>query len=362
MVESIEFKKYSNSRLVFLDFIRGIAALAVFFEHACDALWPEFRNFTHNSFSLGKFGVVIFFLTSGFIIPFSLERGESAIRFWIGRFFRLYPLYWTSLAFFLTLYAIGLSSAVAEDFRANIVRNSLVNITMFQEFFGVQSANGLYSTLSLELLFYITCTILFLFKLHRKSYLWAWVALGLTIIGSVLVPLELGRRLPMAAIFYILSMFVGTVLYRYSLKVITKRQVVQLLLAVCCVAAAGIYINYVLYKKADSTELFTFPAVMAPWTTGYIFFLGVFTLRNRIFPQFFSWLGKISYSVYLMHPTLLILKPNFLPRPLSLAVMLAATLILASITFHFIEQPLIGFGRQLQKKIIAPDTRTSSYL
>jgi peptidoglycan/LPS O-acetylase OafA/YrhL len=33
MVESIQIKEQSNRRLVFLDFIRGIAALAVFFQH-----------------------------------------------------------------------------------------------------------------------------------------------------------------------------------------------------------------------------------------------------------------------------------------------------------------------------------------
>lgn len=352
MVESIELKQQSNSRLVFLDFIRGIAAITVFFGHAVEHLWPEFRNFTHDSFNFGKFGLVLFFLTSGFIIPFSLERGGSARRFWIGRFFRLYPLYWTSLAFFITLYTIGFTSIVQGDFRANLIRNSLVNITMFQDFVGVPHANDLYNTLTLELVFYIACTILFLFKLHRKSYVWAWSVLGLTIVGSVLVPLQLEKRLPMAAMFYILSMFVGTVFYRYYSKVVTKRQVVQLLVAVCCIAVAGIYINYVLYKKGDDIEHFTFLAVVAPWATGYAFFLGVFTLRNRIFPKVFTWLGTISYSVYLMHPTLLVVTPRFSSGLLSLAVMLAGTLILASATYHFIEHPLIGFGRKIQKKIV----------
>ena len=61
--------------LFFLDLIRGIAALAVFFQHAGEGLWPEFAIFSHDWFNVGKFGVVIFFLTSGFVIPLSLEPG-----------------------------------------------------------------------------------------------------------------------------------------------------------------------------------------------------------------------------------------------------------------------------------------------
>src|SRR5919199_2802289 len=193
MVESIELKEQANFRLLFLDFIRGIAALSVFFQHACEGLWPEFWSFSHNSFNLGKFGVVIFFLVSGFIIPFSLERGGSARKFWMGRFFRLYPLYWTSLVCIVTLAILG-SPSVPENFRTNLVPNFLVNLTMFQDFVGVPPALGVYETLTLELVFYIACTILFLLQLHRKSYVWAWGVLGLTVFGSVLVPLGLEKR------------------------------------------------------------------------------------------------------------------------------------------------------------------------
>ena len=81
----------AQGRLSFLDFLRGIAALAVCFEHAGYRLWPHFREVTHSYFSFGKFGLTAFFLTSGFVIPYSLERSNSLRRFWVNRFFRLYP-------------------------------------------------------------------------------------------------------------------------------------------------------------------------------------------------------------------------------------------------------------------------------
>lgn len=356
MVESIELKQQAY-RIFFLDLIRGIAALAVFFQHAGEGLWPEFAIFSHDWFNVGKFGVVIFFLTSGFVIPLSLERGKSTIKFWIGRLFRLYPLYWASLTLVVLLETIGIPS-VPQDFRSNLVYNSLVNITMLQDFVGVPHAIGLYNTLTLELIFYIICTILFVFKIHAKTYMWAWGVLGLTVFGSVLVPLGIEKRLPMAAMFYILSMFVGTVFYRYYSRSVTKSQVVKLLVAVSGVAIAGTYVNYVLYTKAATAE-YTFLSVTTPWAIGYAFFLGAFTFRDRTFPQVFAWLGKISYSVYLIHPVILIITPDLSSRPLMLAVMLAGTLILANATYNFIEHPLIEFGRKLQKKIIVVKQRTN---
>src|SRR5450432_2123880 len=52
------------NRLSFLDCIRGIAALAVLLEHAGERISPHLRDFSHDRFSLGKFGVTAFFLTS----------------------------------------------------------------------------------------------------------------------------------------------------------------------------------------------------------------------------------------------------------------------------------------------------------
>ena len=72
-----------QARLDFLDGLRGIAALAVFLAHALDLIWPAYHSFAESRFQLGNWGVVVFFLCSGFIIPVSLERQGSLRRFWI---------------------------------------------------------------------------------------------------------------------------------------------------------------------------------------------------------------------------------------------------------------------------------------
>src|SRR5262245_66328571 len=92
-------KQPEPSRLLFLDALRGIAAMAVFISHAAERVSPILRDIVHTRFDLGHFGVTLFFLCSGFIIPFSLERQNSLPRFWIIRAFRLYPLYWFTIGF-----------------------------------------------------------------------------------------------------------------------------------------------------------------------------------------------------------------------------------------------------------------------
>src|SRR5215210_2024076 len=86
-----------SGRLVFLDALRGLAAMAVFVSHAAERVSPILRDIVHTRFDLGHFGVTLFFLCSGFIIPFSLERQNSLASFWISRIFRLYPLYWFTI-------------------------------------------------------------------------------------------------------------------------------------------------------------------------------------------------------------------------------------------------------------------------
>ncbi len=81
------------SRLGWLDALRGGAALAVALHHASYVYLPALRVRMADWFDPGLFGVLVFFLVSGYIVPASLERRGSVRGFWIGRFFRIYPLF-----------------------------------------------------------------------------------------------------------------------------------------------------------------------------------------------------------------------------------------------------------------------------
>lgn len=76
-----------------LDALRGIAALVVVFDHSSYAFMAEFRRALMPEFNTSRYGIMVFFLVSGYIIPASLERRGYVRTFWIGRFFRIYPLW-----------------------------------------------------------------------------------------------------------------------------------------------------------------------------------------------------------------------------------------------------------------------------
>src|SRR5690606_8415878 len=76
--------------LAWLDALRGLGALAVVAEHVLPWAMPSLRPYWFN---IGIYGVLVFFLVSGYIIPASLERRDDVRAFWISRLFRLYPIY-----------------------------------------------------------------------------------------------------------------------------------------------------------------------------------------------------------------------------------------------------------------------------
>jgi len=71
-----------RGRFEFLDVARGIAALAVLLQHSAEIAFPSLRHFSESIFNFGMFGVTLFFLVSGFIIPISMERAGTLKAFW----------------------------------------------------------------------------------------------------------------------------------------------------------------------------------------------------------------------------------------------------------------------------------------
>jgi peptidoglycan/LPS O-acetylase OafA/YrhL len=338
-----------GNRLEFLDFVRGIAAFAVLIQHSGETLWPSIAWATHQYVNIGRFGVVAFFLVSGFIIPFSLERGGSVRRFWIGRFFRLYPLYWVSLIAILVIYQFR-SDALTFDFRTHTLLHAVVNFTMIQELVGVPHAIGLYYTLTVELVFYTLCAVLFAAGLLSRSIRNAWVVLaGSAVLGTV-APLAIGHRAPMAGLFYVSSMFLGTAVYRYSTGDARLADVQRLIAAITLFGLIGCYVNYVHFTDINDSDPFTFWGAAIAWSLAYLFFFGAFTMRQESFPRPFLWLGRISYSLYLMHPLIVVLVVHWTVRPLAMLVVVVGSLALAEATYRFVELPFQGMGRRLQRR------------
>jgi peptidoglycan/LPS O-acetylase OafA/YrhL len=386
-------------RFAWLDALRGYAALTVVLFH----LSPQMIGLDAHlaimrQIDLGKYAVLLFFLVSGYVIPMSLERHGSLRRFWIGRLCRVYPAYLATIALFAVLAAAGLLHWQA-SLRAETTAGVLAHITMMPDLVGVRGVVRVFWTLSYEMVFYLVVAGLFAWRIHRHSAwyaaglgLVAWLdppdallgstwesrrALGVVLVGltgltlilclwqkHVLVAGTVGIAFlllpglnghPTAAgtvtssrqgLLLLAVMFAGTVIHRWQHGQIGRAPAVASLSVATC-ALAG------------EQGVITVSAVGATFLLAYV-------LRHRKIPAALTWLGRVSYSLYLLHVVVLFLLPRVVPalgtqtvpiRVLTGLSYLAVVLALAALSYRMVEQPGVTLGHRLTRKIelSAPD-------
>jgi peptidoglycan/LPS O-acetylase OafA/YrhL len=179
-----------QSRLAWLDALRGFAALCVVFDHGSTLLLLPARSFLYQWLNLGQYGVFVFFLVSGYIVPASLERKGSIRGFWIGRAFRLYPMFLVALVLSAVAYEAGYGSI------ANAGKHPLAALLgwlfMLQNLVAGLNVPVVIWTLSYEMVFYLLLAALFAWGVHRRS---GWYATAFAV-GAV----ALGGIIPMSAL------------------------------------------------------------------------------------------------------------------------------------------------------------------
>ncbi len=179
-----------QSRLAWLDALRGFAALCVVFDHGSTLLLLPARSFLYQWLNLGQYGVFVFFLVSGYIVPASLERKGSVRGFWISRAFRLYPMFLIALVLSAVAYKTG--HGTIANAGAHRLTAALGWLFMLQNLNAGLNVPVVTWTLSYEMVFYLLLTGLFSWGVHRRS---GWYATAFAV-GAV----ALGGVLPMSAL------------------------------------------------------------------------------------------------------------------------------------------------------------------
>ena len=342
-------------RLRYVDALRGLAALLVVWLHASNG----FRSLSSqghwldtiaSSIDVGRIGVVVFFLISGFVIPFSIQRTSAAPigTFVIRRILRIYPAYWLSVP--LAAYAFYWSAGAG--FSAGEL---LANLTLMQGVFGARHAEGIYWTLVVELAFYGLCIALLLtrslFDARRVALLATVLALAHVF---AMFTLWLGRPIvsvPVAFWPLNLSVMLWGALYRLDTDGECDRFSALLLRALGVLFIVGLPIGASLAVHARAIYA-------TAYAIGFVVFL-VGMRYVRVETRATDWLGRISYSMYLFHP--LVLQPLYLGlirepadspwraqhAGIWLAVTIALTLVVASLVYKYVEAPAIRLGHRL---------------
>lgn len=329
-------------RLYNLDYLRGLAAFSIMIYHYISWTFGEFPADTFLG-RIGIYGVSIFYILSGLTLFYVYQNkmvpSETDVKdFFKKRIFRIFPLLWL-----VTLFSIVLSREMPG------ITKLILNLTGL---FGIVNWDSYYATgawsIGNELVFYLFFPFFILFTKRSK---WA-----LGILSTVL----LGVYLYFA--FHILS--ANTVLSEQWRNYINPLNQVFLFLGGFLI---GLFFQRVEMNKYVIASIFVaglclfvfYPATgdMINLVTGInriIFTMSCFFICTSFYKAEvklplvlhnpLKLLGEASYSVYLLHPLVLIVvsavnKRIFhLSDPLNLTVSVVVTLIISYFVYEYFEK------------------------
>lgn len=358
-----------HARNLEIEALRAFAVLFVIFGHINTLLLS--RQQTFDAYVNFYGGVDLFFCVSGFVITSAFAKemtvaaGEphsywrAAAAFWVRRIFRIWPLAWTVFlgTALLMLYAHSwrsdVISGIIGDFAAvalnlqNIHLASCIGATSpyCGSFFGV------YWSLSLEEQFYLVFP--FLFLLPRRLMVLGLV--GIVVLFAFLprTPMVWMVRLDAIALGVLLALCKEHWLYDrmrptfLSNSLLRPAALVGLLLALCVIPA---------------TLPPFFPTIVSLITL-LLVFLASYSEEFLVGPglprRILVWIGERSFAIYLLHNPVFWLVAGIYRRafPVSSAsafktmlLLVIATLllvVLAEVSFRFLETPLRRYGKRL---------------
>lgn len=347
----------NSRRLLELDALRGLAALAVVFCHFTSvghqlAIFPfEFRY--------GAYGPHLFFIISGFVIFMTLEKTRTAADFIVSRFSRLYPAYWVAVA--VTFVAFSL---FPRDDHPVSLPTALINLTMIQNWLRVPDLSVVYWTLAVEMKFYVVMLLVFLLGRLRQieAVSIAWLVLialyRATTTWAGLPPLAL-LKVPLT-IDYAQLFIAGMMFYRLktAAAVATTRGERLRQVARHAIIAACLLMQYV----AAGLEATLIVAVLLA-----VFYLFLAGRAGWLAARPLVFLGTISYSLYLIHDavgTVLLTQWSLLWNwPLTLMGLALAACLGISMAMTFgVEYPALGAIRSLYNRVRGRRTAVAAAL
>lgn len=341
----------NSSRLAFLDVARGLAALAVVLEHGFHQCSQGYLDWSNSHIILGQGAILTFFLISGFVIPMSLESSRSAVKFWMRRVFRLFPVYWASIGLAALYLALGGTVGLRIDL--SNIGPWIANLFLLERWLGQPDVWGVSWTLHFEMSFYVVCSLLFAVRLLRR---FGAKSFALALCGfAALCTVKLIRTKNPTDDLYTWSIYlaflVGMLANRHVTGEIGRRQFYGLM---ACAGGMllGIWVlNNQLYPAvATPHQLFRCTVLNG---LGYGLFFLLLEMRHRTMPAALTWIGRRSYPLYLLHPFALIViqwagGTRDWPVSVTMATLLVASLTLAEGVHRIVEEPGIALGRSLE--------------
>ncbi|TRX04457.1 acyltransferase family protein [Flavobacterium gawalongense] len=366
-----------QNRIEYLDSLRGLASISVVLSHFVLAyrLDLEFKLLNYSPFHFfydGFAAVTFFFVLSGYVLTLSLESKESIVlpSFYSKRIFRIMPAYIVTLLISLILYSFF------KVVHTNPDSSSWINSFWDKPLDFINFAKQIvflvpdrYAELvcqnwSLKVEMQFSFLIPFLYIIYKKTNFLFFFFLNLILYSFFSLPVYLfhfsfGISLAMNKDF-ILAHFV-------KLKNSSRT------ILICCILFLYTYrytlpMYYYYFFREQSVLLNNDDLIWIISGIGsFLILLYCFTssrLQKILNLNFFTFIGRISYAIYLTHMMVLIfvvpivinqlnnvgIVNNYVVWFFSLIALLIITIILSYFLTTFIEVPMAKLGNSIIKK------------
>lgn len=314
-----------------IDLLRGFSALAVAWFHITQAGLLHGGGPFFDSGRLCRLGYYTFFITSGFVIPWSLYTNQYTVRnyfrFVAKRLIRLEPPYLLSIVVILVL---SYFSSLTPIFRGPRFQIDPVYVLLHVGYLNVFTKkpwlSPVYWTLAVEFQYYLCMGLFYALLISRnRSVRYC----------SYLIPLVLYLLFHThdAFIFKYLPLFMlGFLVFQKKTGIIGRREY--------CLVSAPLILTTAAYH--GSMPLISLLAV------SLIFWHRV-KWRGGVF------LGKISYSLYLLHGPIGVRTANLgsrfahtdLEKTFVLAAAIFLSIVAATLFYKFVEKPAILWSKRI---------------
>jgi peptidoglycan/LPS O-acetylase OafA/YrhL len=336
-----------------LDLLRAIAVLSVYVAHFSRTIG------FYDPGSLGRFGVIIFFVHTSCVLMASLQRlqstgfhapGSLCWAFYARRFFRIYPL---AILCIVLVYLLRIPAMPNLSYSPMGSRTLIGNLALSQNLFYLPDAIGPLWSLPLEVQMYIVLPFAYLLlRRYRFAPYFLWL---LALVFALTIP-QLSQRLN---VFSFAPCFASGIL-AYSLFSETRRKLPAWIWPLVILVVTA------LFQPLDNISLSK--KLPLAWVLALVLgvaFPFIQEIQWRPLNRLSHWIAEISYGIYLSHiPLMWFALKVMAPYPLALRllVLLTGSAVIPMLLYRFIEKPMIGVGARLAARLLqtAPKSKASA--